>query len=114
MVLGFFMATGISTLMGTFFFQQFGAALANVQGDTTTGPFIWLGMIGVVMISLTLLIQTSFNLIYEVPDKVIAWFGSGMESRMAREMDGGIKSNVDSFARWSGKMADSSKTAASR
>lgn len=100
MVIGFFMASGIVTLLGTFFFQQFATALANVQGDTVTGPLIFIGIVGVVMIALVSLIQTAFNLIYEVPDRVIAWFGHGMEARLAKEMDSKVEGDSKSLARW--------------
>ena len=105
MVLGFFMASGIVTLLGTFFFQQFATALANVQGDTVTGPLIFIGIVGVVMIALVSLIQTSFNLIYEVPDRVIAWFGHGMEARLAKEMDAKIEGESKGLAKWTSSSA---------
>ena len=105
MVLGFFFASAILTLMGTFFLKQFGPALANVQGDTMTGPFIMIGALGVVMIALISMIQTIFNLVYEVPDRVIAWFGHGMEARMAQNMDRNIESKTEGMARWGGNSA---------
>ena len=71
-----------------------------MQGDTVTGPLIFIGIVGVVMITLVSLIQTSFNLIYEVPDRVIAWFGHGMEARLAKEMDSKIEGDSKSLARW--------------
>src|SRR5690606_38837597 len=60
MVMGFFFAMGISTLLATFFFAQFASALANVQGETMTGPFIMFGVLSLVMIVMVSLIQTTF------------------------------------------------------
>lgn len=105
MVLGFFFASAILTLMGTFFLRQFGPALANVQGDTMTGPFIMIGALGVVMVTLIGLVQTVFNLVYEVPDRVISWFGHGLEARMAQNMDRSIESKMEGMARWGGNSA---------
>lgn len=105
MVFGFFFASSILTHMGTFFVHQFGPALANVQGNTWTGPFILIGVLGVVMIALITMIQTIFNLIYEVPDRVIAWFGHGADARMAKEMDGNIERKTGSMAHWGGNQA---------
>jgi conjugal transfer/type IV secretion protein DotA/TraY len=103
MVMGFFFASAILTLMGTFFAQQFGPALANVQGDTFTGPFIMVGTLFVVMIVLVTLIQTVFNLIYEIPDRVIAWFGHGMEARLAQQMDSKTEGKAENASRWTGQ-----------
>lgn len=105
MVLGFFFASGILTLLGTFFFNQFGTALANVQGNTMTGPFVMMGLLIVVGLALLTLIQTVFNLIYEIPDRVISWFGGGMEARMAKEMDSGIERGAKTAAQWTGGTA---------
>ena len=105
MVLGFFFASGLLTLLATFFFNQFGTAMANVQGNTTTGPFIMFGLLVIVGLALLTLVQTLFNLVYEIPDRVIAWFGGGMEARMAKEMDRGIEQGADRSARWAGGSA---------
>ena len=105
MVMGFFFASALLVLLGTFFYEQFGTALANVQGNTTTGPFVAIGLVIVLGLGLLTLIQTVFNLIYEIPDRVIAWFGGGMEARMAKEMDGGIERGAKMAANWSGSSA---------
>lgn len=105
MVLGFFFASAILTLMGTFLFQQIGPAIANVQGDTMSGLLIFLGIIIVVMIMLIAMIQAVFDMVYEVPDKVIAWFGHGMEARSAQKMDNVIQSKADAASRWTSRAA---------
>lgn len=56
MVLGFFFASALMTLMATFLFQQFGTAIANMQGDTNTGPIVIMGLLFVYMILLITLI----------------------------------------------------------
>ena len=105
MVLGFFFAGGILTLMGTFFFQQLAPALANAQGNTMTGPFITVGVIALVSVVTVSLVQTVFNMTYELPDRVIAWFGGGMEARMAPNMDREIEGKMGRAAQWSGHAA---------
>lgn len=105
MVLGFFFAAGILTLLGTLFFKLFGTALANAQGNTMTGPFVMIGLIAIIGLALLTLIQTIFNLIYEIPDRVISWFGGGMEARIAKEMDQGIERGAKSVAQWTGGTA---------
>lgn len=105
MVMGFFFASSISVLLGTFLFQEVGTAIANAQGNSMTGPMIIFGIIAVVMLVLLTLIQTVFNLIYEVPDRTIAWFGHGMEAKMAQQMDKAVESKMDQSARWGGNIA---------
>lgn len=105
MVLGFFFASGLLVGLGTFFFSQFGTALANSQGNTITGPFIMMGLIIVIGLALLTLIQTIFNLIYEIPDRVISWFGGGMEAKMAQNMDKGIETGAKTAANWTGGTA---------
>lgn len=102
MVLGFFIASALLSILGTFFFQEFATALANVQGDTMTGVFIMMGVVAIVMITMVALIQSIFNLVYELPDRVIAWFGHGMEARMGREMDQKIEGKTEQASRWAG------------
>lgn len=101
MVLGFFFATAICTLLGTFFINQLPSVLANVQGNSSTGPFIMFGILSIVVIVLLMLIQGSFNLIHEIPDRVIAWFGSHIQAgSFARHMDGQIDSKTEQITRW--------------
>jgi len=101
MILGFFFASAILVLLGTFFFQQMGPAIANLQGNTMTGPLVILGLVMLFMGVTISMVQTVFNMVYEVPDRVIAWFGHGMEARMAKEMDHNLETKVGQGARWS-------------
>lgn len=105
MVLGFFFAAALMTLMATFLFQQFGTAIANMQGNTGTGPFIIIGILFIYMMLLIVLIQTVCNLIYEIPDRVISWFGHSFDAKLAKEMDGKAEGKMDSSAQWSGRTA---------
>lgn len=106
MVFGFFFASAICTLLGTFFVQQLPAALANVQGNSSTGPFIIFGVLCVTALILLGLVQGSFNLIHEIPDRVINWFGSHINSgSFARTMDASAGSQAQGIARWAGNGA---------
>jgi len=106
MVLGYFFAIALSTLLGTFLVQQYSTALANVQGNTNTGLFIWIGAVAVFCIMLFGLVQSTFNLIHEVPDRVISWFGQGSsQGSFARGMDSEVKGQTQQMAQWSGRGA---------
>jgi len=100
MVLGFFFASAILVLLGTFFFGQIEPAVANAQGNTVTGPLIIFGLMALFMTVTLSLIQTVFNMVYEVPDRVISWFGHGMEAKMAKEMDKDVEGKVGRAALW--------------
>ncbi|WP_342051294.1 MULTISPECIES: DotA/TraY family protein [unclassified Cupriavidus] len=102
MVLGFFFASAASVLVGTLLFQMFGPAMANVQGNSTTGVLSICGFFCIFLMLTIMLVQVLFNLIYELPDRVIAWFGNGMEARMAKELDHKVEGTVQTFARWGG------------
>ena len=51
------------------------------------------------------IVSTVFDMIFEVPDRVIAWFGNGLEARMARNMDSKIETQSREAARWAGASA---------
>lgn len=103
MVLGFFFASALCTLLGTFFVQQLPAALANVQGNSSTGPFIIFGVLCLVCLILLSLVQGSFNLIHEIPDRVISWFGSHVSAgNFARALDMNASQQTAGVAKWAG------------
>lgn len=75
MVAAFFIAGGIVVMGGTLLNQLFTPAIQNVQSDSVTGLVSIIAIISVyVSICLTLL-HTSFNLIFQIPDKVMEWIG---------------------------------------
>jgi len=99
MIVGFFFGSAISVLLGTVFFQLFTPALANVQGDTMTGILIQFGALCVVMITIVSLVQSCFNLIFEVPDRVIGWLGGNTDAKIGREIGSEIKEQKRSAAK---------------
>ncbi|MDL4860710.1 DotA/TraY family protein [Halomonas elongata] len=75
MVAAFFIAGGIIIMGGTLLNQLFTPAIQNVQSDSITGLASIIAIISVyVSICLTLL-HTCFNLIFQIPDKVMEWIG---------------------------------------
>ena len=112
MIVGFFFGSAISVLLGTVFFQLFTPAFANVQGDTMTGLLIQFGALCVVMITIVTLVQSCFNLIFEVPDRVIGWLGGNTDARIGREIGGEIKEQKRSAAKQVAGVASSAGGAA--
>ncbi|MGE4337832.1 MAG: DotA/TraY family protein, partial [Pigmentiphaga sp.] len=102
MVLGFFLASGLAIGLGTLFLQMWGAAIANVQGNSATGLASIVGLVVIFSISVIVLVQSIFNLIHELPDRVLGWLGTGLDARFGRELDHEIKQSATTAIRWSG------------
>lgn len=75
MVAAFLLAGGILVAGGTLLNEMFGPALSNVQADSMTGVVSIIGFIGLYISVCLTLIHTSFNLIFQIPDKVMEWIG---------------------------------------
>ncbi|WP_025140931.1 DotA/TraY family protein [Achromobacter sp. DH1f] len=102
MVVSFFIANAMLIMMGTLFNQLFGAALANVQGNSITGLATIIGVVVFYMIAMVVMVQGIFNMVYEIPDRSLGWVGTAMEARFGREMDNKIEMLAQTTVRWSG------------
>ncbi|WP_233639754.1 DotA/TraY family protein [Achromobacter xylosoxidans] len=102
MVVSFFIANGMLIMLGTLFNQMFGAALANVQGNSVTGLATIIGVLAVFMVWQVVMVQGIFNMVYEIPDRSLGWIGSQLEARFGREMDHKIEMWTHTSMRWAG------------
>lgn len=102
MVLGFFFASAILILFGTFVLSEMITVIRNVQGNSVTGIISILAFFVLFAVLMITIVSTVFDMIFEIPDRVIAWFGNGLEARMARNMDSKIESQSREAARWAG------------
>lgn len=102
MVLAFFLASGLVVGLGTLFLQLFGTAVANIQGNSATGLASIVGLVVIFAISVVVLVQSIFNLIHELPDRVLGWIGTGLDARFGRDLDHEIKQTATTAIRWSG------------
>ncbi|RIY41078.1 DotA/TraY family protein [Neopusillimonas maritima] len=105
MVLGFFFASAILILIGTFVVNEMMTVVRNVQGDSMTGVIVIIAFFVLFTVLMITIVSTVFDMIFEVPDRVIAWFGNGLEARMARNMDSKIETQSREAARWAGASA---------
>lgn len=103
MVSGFVLASSAVVLLGTLFTAMFLPAMANAQGNSMTGIISILGLLGLYGTMMLTLIQTCFNWIYEVPDRVIGWAGSASQEKFGREMDGHVEGKANQMMRWGGR-----------
>jgi conjugal transfer/type IV secretion protein DotA/TraY len=102
MVAGFVLASSAVVLLGTLFTAMFLPAMANAQGNSVTGLISILGFLGLYGVMMLTLIQTCFNWIYEVPDRVIGWAGQAANERFGRDMDGSVEGHAKQMMRWGG------------
>ncbi|RII83848.1 DotA/TraY family protein [Neopusillimonas maritima] len=111
MVLAFFFASALCILLGTFLVDSIRTVIENVQGNSATGLISILGFLIIFAILLLTLISTCFDMIFALPDRVIAWAGSGMEFVAGREMSGKIEGQAQAAGRWAGGAAHSANHA---
>jgi conjugal transfer/type IV secretion protein DotA/TraY len=76
MLFGFFMASGLMLVLGTFQASLFMTAMANAQGNSITGFYSVIGYLVLFAVMNITLIQSLFNMIYLLPDQVLSLVGS--------------------------------------
>ncbi|MFW7342851.1 DotA/TraY family protein [Pollutimonas sp. H1-120] len=102
MVLGFFFASAILVLLGTFLIQELRTVIENVQGNSMTGVISIFGYLTAFAIILVTLVSTVFSMIFEIPDRVISYLGGGQEAQMGRNMTNEVQGQAHNAARWAG------------
>ncbi len=103
MVCGFFLGGACLIAGGTLLNQIFGISIANVQFDSMTGLVSVLFFMAVYASMAMNLVHTCFNLIFIVPDQVIAWIGGHASTALGREDNDRMRQAVTVF---SNKMED--------
>ncbi len=76
MLFGFFMASGLMLVLGTFQAALFTTAMANAQGNSITGLYSIIGFLALFAVMNITLIQSLFNMIYLLPDQVLSLVGN--------------------------------------
>lgn len=76
MLFGFFMASGLMLVLGTFQASLFVTAMANAQGNSITGLYSVIGYLTLFAVMNVTLIQSLFNMIFLLPDQVLSLVGS--------------------------------------
>lgn len=103
MVCGFFLGGACLIAGGTLLNQLFGISVANVQFDSVTGLVSVIFFLAVYLSMAMNLVHTCFNLIFIVPDQVIAWIGGHASSTLGRDDNDRLRNSVAVF---SNKMED--------
>ncbi len=76
MLFGFFMASGLMLVLGTFQASLFTTAMANAQGNSITGLYSVIGFLALFAVMNITLIQSLFNMIFLLPDQVLSLVGN--------------------------------------
>jgi len=87
MIIGFFVATAVMIAIGTLQAQMFLPAMANVQGNSTTGFFSVVMFLVIFFVINMTLITASYNLIYVITDQVIGFVGGQVDSKLGRDTE---------------------------
>ncbi|MBA4340870.1 MAG: hypothetical protein C0423_01825 [Methylibium sp.] len=87
MLIGFFAASALLVLFGTFQVVLFGSAIANAQGNSITGLLTILALLTVFLIMNLSAIQGLFNMVFLLPDQVLGYVGAGHTSELGRDLE---------------------------
>lgn len=98
MVIGFFFGGAVLQEGGTVLNMFFGIAVANAQFDSLTGIVSVIGYLAIYFMLGANLIQTSFSLIFVVPDQVINWVGGLASPTLGRETTGEVRGALAVFS----------------
>lgn len=98
MVIGFFFGGAVLQEGGTVLNLFFGIAVANAQFDSLTGIVSVIGYLVIYYMLCVNLIQTSFSLIFVVPDQVLNWVGGLASATLGRETTGEVRGALAVFA----------------
>jgi len=91
MLFGFFMASGLMIVLGTFQVSLFETAMANAQGNSITGLYSVIGYLVLFAVINVMLIQSLFNMIHLLPDQILSLVGSaGSMADLGKEAEGKI------------------------
>lgn len=86
----FFFASAGVTVMGTFLFKFFGAAIASAQGSSLTGLMSIIAYLVIfTMLGITL-INSSFSVLLGMADRIIGWVGNTTSSAIGSDVESRI------------------------
>lgn len=103
MLFGFFLASALMILLGTYQAKLFVYAMANAQGNSLTGLISIVAYLLIFLVLNWTLVQGLFNMIYLVPDQVLGYIGVGHTSDLGREVEGKVHGLFVNFTRSAGQ-----------
>lgn len=105
MVLGFFAASAACIALGTLQATMFLPALANAQGNSVTGLFSFILLLGIFLVINWTLIQGLYNMIFLLPDNVIGMIGQAKGGELGKDTEGKVYGMMMGISRSTGGAA---------
>lgn len=99
LTLAFFFAAGTVTVLGTFLFKYYGAAVASAQGNSLTGLMSIVAYLVILAVIGMTLINSSFSLLLSMPDRLIGWIGHNSASHIGADVENRVNSVFINAAR---------------
>ncbi|MBY0242557.1 MAG: DotA/TraY family protein [Burkholderiaceae bacterium] len=87
MTFAFFIASAAVTVMGTFLFKYFGAAVGTAQGNSLTGLLSILAYMVIFTVMGMTLVNSTFTMMLHLADRMIGWIGQNQNAAIGHEVE---------------------------
>jgi hypothetical protein len=87
MTFSFFIASAAVTVMGTYLFKYFGAAVGTAQGNSLTGLLSILAYMVIFTVMGMTLVNSTFTMMLHLADRMIGWIGNNQNAAIGHEVE---------------------------
>lgn len=87
MTFAFFIASAAITVMGTYLFRYFGAAVGTAQGNSLTGLMSIVAYLVIFTVMGMTLVNSTFTMMLNLPDRMIGWIGNNQNAAIGHEVE---------------------------
>lgn len=87
MTFSFFIASAAVTVMGTYLFRYFGAAVGTAQGNSLTGLLSILAYMVIFTVMGMTLVNSTFTMMLHLADRMIGWIGQNQNAAIGHEVE---------------------------
>jgi len=87
MSFAFFIASAAITVMGTYLFRYFGAAVGTAQGNSLTGLMSIVAYMVIFTVMGMTLVNSTFTMMLHLADRMIGWIGQNQNAAIGHEVE---------------------------
>lgn len=87
MTFAFFIASAAITVMGTYLFRYFGAAVGTAQGNSLTGLLSIVAYLVIFTVMGMTLVNSTFTMMLNLADRMIGWIGNNQNAAIGHEVE---------------------------
>lgn len=87
MTFAFFIASAAITVMGTYLFRYFGAAVGTAQGNSLTGLLSIVAYLVIFTVMGMTLVNSTFTMMLNLADRMIGWIGNNQNAAVGHEVE---------------------------